>query len=169
MFEYSRYDYFPNRARICQVKVSYRLKGTHPKGRRLKQKRFLVLSRIQNPNLLPKVLRLFCHGLVARRHFGELESYYRRIFAIKQCKPLRGGQSKKLIFFEFFEVTPGDQPLAKEPEDSGYEIARISLDNLASGTLGDQPLDKQPERSGYETHRREISNQKSCSKSSGRF
>ena len=34
----------------------------------------------------------------------------------------KGSQSKNLNFFEFSRVSPGDQPLNKEPEDSGYEI-----------------------------------------------
>ena len=29
-----------------------------------------------------------------------------------------------VIKFQFPRVSPGDQPLAKEPEDSGYEIGR---------------------------------------------
>ena len=31
---------------------------------------------------------------------------------------------KKFKFFEFSRVSPGDQPPAKEPEDSGYKIER---------------------------------------------
>ena len=34
---------------------------------------------------------------------------------------MQGSQSKNLIFFEFSRVSPGDQPLVKEPEDSRYE------------------------------------------------
>ena len=34
---------------------------------------------------------------------------------------------KKFIFFKFSRVSPGDQLLAKEPEDSGYEIECESL------------------------------------------
>ena len=37
-------------------------------------------------------------------------------------KPLQGSQSKKFNFFEFSGVSPEDQPLAKEPEDSVYEV-----------------------------------------------
>ena len=39
-------------------------------------------------NLIPRVLRLFGQRLVARRDSGELEFYYHRISAVKQCKPL---------------------------------------------------------------------------------
>ena len=39
---------------------------------------------------------------------GELEFYYCRISAVKQCKPLQGSQSKNLNFFEFSRVSPGD-------------------------------------------------------------
>ena len=60
------------------------------------------------PNLVPRVLRLFGQRLVARRDSGELEFYYRRIYAIKQCKPLRGSQSKNLNKFQFPRVSPGD-------------------------------------------------------------
>ena len=57
--------------------------------------------------------------LVAMRDSGELEFYYRRISAVKQCKPLQSSQLKKL---EFFRVSPGAHLLTKKPEDSGYEI-----------------------------------------------
>ena len=49
-----------------------------------------------NPNLVPRVFRLFGQRLVPRRDSGELEFYYRRISAVKQCKPLRSSQSKHL-------------------------------------------------------------------------
>ena len=68
---------------------------------------------------VPRVLRLFGCRLVARRDSGELEFYYRRFSAVKQLKPLRSRQSKKLSS----SVSPGAHPLTKEPEDSGYEIA----------------------------------------------
>ena len=79
-----------------------------------------ILSRLAN--LVPRVLRLFGQRFVARRDSGELEFYYRRISAVKQCKLLQGSQSKYLIFFEFSRVSPGAHPLTKKPEDSGYEI-----------------------------------------------
>ena len=34
------------------------------------------------------------------------------------------GKPIKIFFFKLFRVSPGDQLLAKEPEDSGYEIGR---------------------------------------------
>ena len=50
-----------------------------------------------------------------------LEFYYHRISVVKQCKPLRGSQSKKKKKkggggggFEFSRVSSGDQPLVKE-------------------------------------------------------
>ena len=46
---------------------------------------------------------LFGRRLVARKDSGKSASFK------KQCKPLR----------------PGDQPLAKEPEDSGYETGDL--------------------------------------------
>ena len=78
-------------------------------------------------NLVPRVLRLFGQRLVARRETGVLEFYYRRICAVKQCKPLQAANQKINFFFEFSRVSPGDQPLAKEPEDSGYEIVVLSF------------------------------------------
>ena len=51
------------------------------------------------------------------------EFYYRRIFAVKQCKLLRDSQTKNLIFFEFSRVSPGAHSTTKNPEDSGYEVA----------------------------------------------
>ena len=75
-------------------------------------------------NLVPRVLRLFGRLLDTRRDSGVLEFYYWRISAVKQCKPLWGSQSKHLNFFKFPRASPGDQPLAKESEDSGYEIGQ---------------------------------------------
>ena len=47
---------------------------------------------------------------------------------VKQCKPLRtsyGPANQKIyFFFEVPRVSPGNKLLAKEPEDSGYEIDR---------------------------------------------
>ena len=48
------------------------------------------------PNLVPRVLRFFGQRLVVRRDTGELQFYYRRIPAVKQCNPLRSSQSKNL-------------------------------------------------------------------------
>ena len=61
-------------------------------------------------NLVPRVLRLFGQRLVARRDI-----------CIRTCIVLlqKSCDSTK---FQFPRVSPGDQPLAKEPEDSGYEI-----------------------------------------------
>ena len=54
---------------------------------------------------------------------GVLEFSYRKISAVKQCKPLRGSQSKIFFFFEFSRVSTGAHSVTKKPEDSGYEIA----------------------------------------------
>ena len=48
---------------------------------------------------------------------GQLEFYYRKI----SCGKTMATNQKN--FCEFSRVSPGDQPLAKEPEDSAYEIA----------------------------------------------
>ena len=66
-----------------------------------------------------------------------------------------GQPIKKIAFFEFSRVSPGDHPLTKKPEDSGYEIAgvlefyyrRISAVKVSRG---DQSLAKELEESGYE-------------------
>ena len=73
-------------------------------------------------NLVPRVTRFSGQGLVTRRDSAELQFYYRRISAAKQCKLFTGSQSKNFKLFEFSRVSPDDQPLAKEPEDSGYKI-----------------------------------------------
>ena len=57
---------------------------------------------IRDPSIsiVPRILKPFFSGslptdnLVPRRDSGELEFYYRRISAVKQCKALRGSQSK---------------------------------------------------------------------------
>ena len=79
-------------------------------------------------NLVPRVLRLLGQRLVARRDCGVLEFYYRRISAVKPCKPLRSSQSKNLNFFEFSRVSPGTHPLTKNREDSVYEIGIVWVD-----------------------------------------
>ena len=66
-------------------------------------------------------------ALLFGRDSGILELYYRRISAVKQCKPLQGSQS--IIFFEFSRVSPGAHPLTKKPEDSGYEIVLGAMSN----------------------------------------
>ena len=48
---------------------------------------------------------------------GVLEFCYRKISAVKQCKPLLGSQAKK-IFFSNSPVCPGAHSLTKNPEDS---------------------------------------------------
>ena len=53
---------------------------------------------------------------------GVLEFYYCRNSAAKNNANRNGpANKKKSNFFEFSRVFPGDQPLAKEPEDSEYE------------------------------------------------
>ena len=76
-------------------------------------------------NLVPRVLKLFGQRLVARRHSGELEFYYRRISAVKQWKPLRSLYRAANQKFQFSRVSPGAYPLTKKPGDSGYEIASV--------------------------------------------
>ena len=78
-------------------------------------------------NLVPRVLRLLGQRLVARRESGVLEFYYHRISTVKQCKPLRGSQSKYLKFFEFSRVSHRDHPLTKKPKNSGGNHGRLVL------------------------------------------
>ena len=84
-------------------------------------------------NLVPRVLWLFGQRMGASRDSGVLEFSYRKISAVKQWKPLRGSQSKNLIFFEFPRVSTGAHPLTKKPEDSGYEIGQARDNFLAPG------------------------------------
>ena len=46
---------------------------------------------------------------------------------VKQWKPLRNSQSKKMNFFVVPQSLPGVVPLTKKPEDSGYEIETVQL------------------------------------------
>ena len=85
-------------------------------------------------SLTQSVHWLFGQWVGTRRDSGVLEFCYRRISAVKQCKPLWGSQSKKFYFFEFPRVSPCD-PLTKEPEDSGYEIGRYFAKTITTVTL----------------------------------
>ena len=90
------------------------------------------------PNLVPRVLRLFGQRVVARRDSGVLEFYYRRISAVKQCKPLQSSQSQNLNFFEFSRVSPGPTRWPKSLRTLGTRLSRCQslwscgqrLDNL---------------------------------------
>ena len=62
-------------------------------------------TNVKVPNLVSRVRRLFGQQLVARRDSGELEFYYRRIFAGKRYKLFRDSQSKNLSFqFPEYEI-----------------------------------------------------------------
>ena len=82
--------------------------GKSPGNEIEKHHSLLAQSRTQS-------LQAFWSAGQRREDSGDIEFYYRRISAVKQWKPLRNSQSKKLNFF--------DAPLTKKPEDSGYEIA----------------------------------------------
>ena len=64
--------------------------------------------RIQSP---------FGHRLVARRDSGDLLP---QDFCDKTMQAVT--RQPNIFFFDLPRVSPGDQPLAKELEDSGYEI-----------------------------------------------
>ena len=83
-------------------------------------------------NLLPRVLRLFGQRLVARRDSGELEFYYRRISAVKQCKPLRSSHKKIEFFFKFSRVSPGDPPLTKSLRTLGTRLIFTTIDQWSA-------------------------------------
>ena len=68
-------------------------------------------------NLAPRILRFFGQGLVARRDWGT------GLLVLKDfCGKTMQAVTRQPILFEFPRVSPGNQPLAKEPEDSGHEI-----------------------------------------------
>ena len=48
-------------------------------------------------------------------------------------------EQKKIIFFEFSRISTGDQPLAKEPEDSWYEIDQ-SANRFGNTFKSEQPV-----------------------------
>lgn len=60
-------------------------------------------------------------SMVARRDMGELE------FCGKTMQAVTEQLIKKFNFFDFHGVSPGDQPPAKESEDSGYEIGIVCI------------------------------------------
>ena len=53
-------------------------------------------STLHGSILYPESFSFFGHWVVARTDSGELEFYYGRISAVKQCKLLQGSQSKNL-------------------------------------------------------------------------
>ena len=64
-----------------------------------KKKRYPPQSRTQS-------LQAFWSARQRREDSGDIEFYYRRISAVKQWKPLRNSQSKKLNFFDVPRVFP---------------------------------------------------------------
>ena len=75
-------------------------------------------------NLVPRVLRLFDQRVGARRDSGELEFQLPQDFCDKTMQAVTGQPKEKKNFLEFPRVSPGEHPLAKEPEDSGYEMEK---------------------------------------------
>ena len=69
------------------------------------------------------VRRLFDQRLVARRDSLELELYVNFWLAAPLQLASFYRRNHSVMKFQFPRVSPGNQPLAKEPEDSGYEIA----------------------------------------------
>ena len=73
-------------------------------------------------NLVPRVLRLLGQRVVAKRDSKEFEK--KNYFFIR--RPVTASivlPQKSCGKFQYPRVSLGDQPLAKEPEDSGCEIA----------------------------------------------
>ena len=81
-------------------------------------------SQFQNQlfvDLVPRVLESSAGG--RRESLWGTGILLPRDFSGKSTQAVTGQPIKKcLFFFEFSRVSPGDQPLATEPEDSGYEI-----------------------------------------------
>ena len=81
-------------------------------------------------------VRLFGQRLVAWEDSGVLEFFHYRIASVKQFRiVLRGSHAIKHLMFSIIpdlETLPaGDQPLTKEPEDSGYEIWSMNQGNMS--------------------------------------
>ena len=86
---------------------------------------------VASPDLALRILRFFGQRVAAWRDFGEPEFFHRRISAVQMQVKGRAVMGKpimnrrKFFFFDFPRVSPGDQPLTIEPEDSGYEIVLL--------------------------------------------
>ena len=65
-------------------------------------------------NLVPTVLRLFSQRVGARRDSGGLEKKFK--LSLMGCSVT--------ACIAFYKIPAADQPLTKEPEDSGFEIGR---------------------------------------------
>ena len=71
-------------------------------------------------NLVPRVPWLFGQRLVARRDSGDSKKF--NVFDWLPRNDLHYFTANlAAIKFQHPRVSPGDKPLAKEPEDSGYE------------------------------------------------
>ena len=74
----------------------------------------LMYSHTGTINLVPRVFWLIGQRVNARRDSGVLGFCYRRVSAVKKCKPLRDSQSKNLIsFFESPESLLAPTPSPK--------------------------------------------------------
>ena len=90
----------------------------------------LGVSNTLNPQSRNQSPQAFWSAFRRQERLWILEFYYRRKGLQDFCgktmeavtELIQSSQSKNLNIFEFSRVSPGDQPLAKEPEDSGYEI-----------------------------------------------
>ena len=80
-------------------------------------------------NLIPRVPRLFGQWVGARRDSGEFEKNLNFLIGCSglapQQLPLFYLRNPAVIKFQYPRVSPGKQLLAKEPEDSGYEIVSV--------------------------------------------
>ena len=85
-----------------------------------------------NPNLIPRVFRLFGQRSVARRVSGGTGTLSPQDFCGKTMQAFMEQPIKKITFFQILQAPPGDQPLAKEPQDSGCEIDSILLNSSES-------------------------------------
>ena len=73
-------------------------------------------------NLVPRVLRLLGHQVVAMRDSGDNEPVTAGILLLTVYSFVTVNSQSKNLFFFIDTVFPGNHPLTKKPEDSGYEI-----------------------------------------------
>ena len=74
-------------------------------------------------NLEPRIFRLFCQRLVALRDSGRME-FLGIVFDFFTGYFQNNKSSKNSKKFHYPRVSPGNEPLAKKPEDSGFEFGQ---------------------------------------------
>lgn len=64
-----------------------------------------------------------------------MEFFTAKIVWFFLCYELQTANQKIPILFHYPRVNPGDYPLTKKPEDSGYEIGRDTLSDMLQGQV----------------------------------